>query len=681
MENFIVSARKYRPQNFSTVVGQSHITTTLKNAIRNNQLAHAFLFCGPRGVGKTTCARILAKTINCENLQPDGEACNQCHSCVSFNEGSSFNIHELDAASNNSVDDIRTLVEQVRFAPQAGKYKIYIIDEVHMLSSSAFNAFLKTLEEPPSYAIFILATTEKHKILPTILSRCQIFDFKRITIQDTVDHLQEICQKEHIQAEGDALHLVAQKTDGCMRDSLSTLDKIVSFTGGKLTYQNTLEHLNILDYDYFFKLMDGVLQQDVAAALLIFDEILQKGFEGDNFLNGWAEFLRNLLLCKEDKVLHLVEVSGNLKDRYRQLSGKLSPSYLITALHLLNETEINYRMARNKRLHVEMALIKLCFLQQAVNLVSDDQTGEVVKKKLVADGSAPQKLRAPIAQATPAKAGQPATSASIAANEPKLTIENTPTQNTSYNSSQTSSGQPHSQTASGQTGYSQTAPGQTNAQTASGQAAYSQTASGQTNSQTPSGQTTYSQAAPGQAANTQTAPGHATPAQTSSGQATSKPAQPAANVPKLTGLAAMKQAFAASQSTETKQEIIPMTLGALHVYWEEFIDRFRQANKMTVVSNLQLAAISMNGAEEIGITSRNIVQFRFMEEEKLSISAFFKEKFRNNGLVLTLHLDESQQTADIGPAPLSSREKFAKMVEKYPLVKELKDKLNLELDF
>ena len=380
MENFIVSARKYRPQNFSTVVGQAHITTTLKNAIRNNQLAHAFLFCGPRGVGKTTCARILAKTINCENLQPDGEACNECHSCKSFNEGSSFNIHELDAASNNSVDDIRTLVEQVRFAPQAGKYKIYIIDEVHMLSSSAFNAFLKTLEEPPSYAIFILATTEKHKILPTILSRCQIFDFKRITIQDTVDHLQEICTKEHIQADTDALHLVAQKTDGCMRDSLSTLDKIVSFTSGHLTYQNTLEHLNILDYDYFFRVMGAVLQQDIANALLIYDEILQKGFEGDNFLNGWAEFLRNLLLCKDEKALHLVEVSGNLKDRYKQLSGQLSPAYLITALHLLNDTEINYRMARNKRLHVEMALIKLCYLQQAVTLVSDDATGEVAKK-------------------------------------------------------------------------------------------------------------------------------------------------------------------------------------------------------------------------------------------------------------------------------------------------------------
>ncbi|SFW46288.1 DNA polymerase III subunit gamma/tau [Chitinophaga sancti] len=658
MENFIVSARKYRPQNFSTVVGQSHITTTLKNAIRNNQLAHAFLFCGPRGVGKTTCARILAKTINCENLQPDGEACNQCHSCVSFNEGSSFNIHELDAASNNSVDDIRTLVEQVRFAPQAGKYKIYIIDEVHMLSSSAFNAFLKTLEEPPSYAIFILATTEKHKILPTILSRCQIFDFKRITIQDTVEHLQEICQKEHIQAENDALHLVAQKTDGCMRDSLSTLDKIVSFTGGKLTYQNTLEHLNILDYDYFFKIMDGVLQQDVASALLIFDEILQKGFEGDNFLNGWAEFLRNLLLCKEDKVLHLVEVSGNLKDRYRQLSGKLSPSYLITALHLLNETEINYRMARNKRLHVELALIKLCFLQQAVTLVSDDQTGEVVKKKLVADGSAPQKLRAPIAQATPAKAGQPATSTSIAADEPKLSIENkVPVQSTGV--------QQGLNTAAQQTGYTQTG----TTQSVSSQAGYNQSGSSQSGS---------AQNGTTHAGSSQSGTSHYDTSQSGSSHTSSKPA---ATVPKVSGLAAMKQAFAAQQTVETRQESIPMTHGALSVYWDEFIDRFRQANKMTVVSNLQLAVIAMLGAEEIGITSRNIVQFRFMEEEKLHISQFFKDKFRNNSLVLTLHLDESQQTADIGPAPLSSREKFAKMIEKYPLVKELKDKLNLELDF
>jgi DNA polymerase-3 subunit gamma/tau len=630
MENFIVSARKYRPQNFSTVVGQSHITTTLKNAIRNNQLAHAFLFCGPRGVGKTTCARILAKTINCENLQPDGEACNQCHSCTSFNEGSSFNIHELDAASNNSVDDIRTLVEQVRFAPQAGKYKIYIIDEVHMLSSSAFNAFLKTLEEPPSYAIFILATTEKHKILPTILSRCQIFDFKRITIQDTVDHLQEICQKESIQAESDALHLVAQKTDGCMRDSLSTLDKIVSFTGGHLTYQNTLEHLNILDYDYFFKVMEAVLQQDVATALLIFDEILQKGFEGDNFLNGWSEFLRNLLMSKEEKVLHLVEVSGNLRDRYKQMSGKVSPSYLITALHLLNETEINYRMARNKRLHVEMALIKLCFLQQAVTLVSDDQTGEVVKKKLVADGAVPQKLRSSFMQAAPAAknmAGQPATSNSIAANEARLTIETPPP-----------------------------APNH--------------------NVQQPPAQ-------PVQPVQRQAPPVQATASPATAGTTTaSKPVQqPAGPQTKLTGLAAMKEALAAKQVVQTVREVIPMTLGALHVYWEEFIDTFRQANKMTVVGNLSLAVINIAGPEEITITSRNIVQFRFMEEEKLAISAFFKEKFHNPALVLTLHLDETQQTLDIGPAPLSSREQFQKMTEKYPLIKELKDKLNMELDF
>lgn len=629
MENFIVSARKYRPQNFSTVVGQSHITTTLKNAIRNNQLAHAFLFCGPRGVGKTTCARILAKTINCENLQPDGEACNQCHSCTSFNEGSSFNIHELDAASNNSVDDIRTLVEQVRFAPQAGKYKIYIIDEVHMLSSSAFNAFLKTLEEPPSYAIFILATTEKHKILPTILSRCQIFDFKRITIQDTVEHLQEICQKEHIQAESDALHLVAQKTDGCMRDSLSTLDKIVSFTGGHLTYQNTLEHLNILDYDYFFKIMDAVLQQDVATALLIFDEILQKGFEGDNFLNGWAEFLRNLLMSKEEKVLHLVEVSGNLKDRYKQMSGKVSPSYLITALHLLNETEINYRMARNKRLHVEMALIKLCFLQQAVTLVSDDQTGEVVKKKLVADGAVPQKLRSSFIQAAPGPkpvAGQPATTSSIAANEARLTIE-TPVPAANQHIQQTPA-QPV--------------------------------------------QPVQRQAPAVQPATAPAAAATATPTRT--GQATGPQ-------PKLTGLAAMKEALAAKQQVQSVHQAIPMTLGALHVYWEEFINTFRQANKMTVVSNLQLAVINLAGPEEIAIVSRNIVQFRFMEEEKLSISAFFKEKFHNPAIVLTLQLDESQQTVDIGPAPLSSREQFQKMTEKYPLVKELKDKLNMELDF
>src|SRR6478672_13178631 len=308
MERFIVSARKYRPQTFDTVIGQSHITTTLKNAIRHDQLAHAFLFCGPRGVGKTTCARILAKTINCENISPEGEACNKCSSCLSFNDGGSLNYFELDGASNNSVDDIRELVDQVRYAPQTGRYKVYVIDEVHMLSSAAFNAFLKTLEEPPPYVIFILATTEKHKILPTILSRCQIFDFKRITLQDTVTHLQEIAQKEDIQTDEAALQLIAQKSEGCMRDALSILDKIVAFTNGTVTYNNTIEHLNILDADYYFKLLDGMLQQDLAGALLLFDDIDKKGFEGDMVLNGFSEFLRNLLICKDERVAGLLEV-------------------------------------------------------------------------------------------------------------------------------------------------------------------------------------------------------------------------------------------------------------------------------------------------------------------------------------------------------------------------------------
>ncbi len=371
MDKFIVSARKYRPQNFSTVVGQAHITTTLKNAIKNNQLAHAFLFCGPRGVGKTTCARILAKTINCENQTKDGEACNVCNSCVSFDAGTSLNIHELDAASNNSVDDIRTLVEQVRFAPQAGKYKVYIVDEVHMLSASAFNAFLKTLEEPPPYAIFILATTEKHKILPTILSRCQIFEFKRITNYDTVEHLQEICDKEHITADKTALHVIAQKSEGCMRDSLSILDKIVSFTGGELTYKNTLEHLNILDEDYYFKLLDSLQQQNLSDAMLMYDEINRKGFEGDLVLNGFAEFLRNLLVSRDAKVAMLLEVAEDFKQKYLETAQKTSASFIVSALNLLNEAEINYKQARNKRLHVELTIIKLCYLQQAIELVNN----------------------------------------------------------------------------------------------------------------------------------------------------------------------------------------------------------------------------------------------------------------------------------------------------------------------
>ncbi|MFM7645911.1 MAG: DNA polymerase III subunit gamma/tau [Sphingomonadales bacterium] len=380
MDRFIVSARKYRPQQFDSVLGQDHITTTLKNAIRNQQLAHAFLFCGPRGVGKTTCARILAKTINCEKPTAQGEACNSCISCTSFNDGASMNYFELDAASNNSVDDIRQLTEQVRFAPQAGRYKVYVIDEVHMLSQQAFNAFLKTLEEPPPYAIFILATTEKHKILPTILSRCQLFDFKRITILDTVAHLEKICLQEKVQAEKPALQLIAQKSEGCLRDALSMLDKIVSFSNGNLLYATTLEHLNILDADYYFRLLSQMQQQDLSGMIRLYDEINQKGFEGDWVLNGLAEFFRNLLVCKDPQAVSLLDTVEHFKKQYEQTATTVSAAYLVSALNIIGEAEIHYRAARNKRLQVEMALIKLAYLQQALSIATDGTAA--VKKKI-----------------------------------------------------------------------------------------------------------------------------------------------------------------------------------------------------------------------------------------------------------------------------------------------------------
>ncbi len=362
MDNFIVSARKYRPQTFAEVVGQEHIVTTLKNAIKNNQIAHSFLFTGPRGVGKTTCARILARTINCQNLTVDFEACNECESCKSFNHNGSFNIHELDAASNNSVEDIRNLIDQVRFAPQTGKYKIYIIDEVHMLSQAAFNAFLKTLEEPPSYAIFILATTEKHKILPTILSRCQIFDFKRIRINDVSHHLEMICKNENVQYEVEALQQIALKCDGAMRDALSMLDKLVSFSNNKLSYAEVIEHLNILDYDYFFKVTDAILAEDSVKVLLIFDDILQKGFEGDDFLIGLSEHFRNLLICKEPSSLKLLETSEKVQAQFKEQAAYTPTTIILTALSIASQTDIQFKASKNKRLLVELALIKMCYI-------------------------------------------------------------------------------------------------------------------------------------------------------------------------------------------------------------------------------------------------------------------------------------------------------------------------------
>ena len=381
MSEFIVSARKYRPQKFSDVIGQAHVSQTLKNALRTDHIAHAFLFCGPRGVGKTTNARILAKILNCTNRTPDFEACGTCDSCRAFSQSASFNIFELDAASNNSVEHVRSLVDQTRIPPQQGKYKVFIIDEVHMLSSSAFNAFLKTLEEPPAHAIFILATTEKHKIIPTILSRCQIFDFRRIQIPDIVSHLQTICVAEGITADPDALHIIAQKADGALRDALSIFDRIVSASvDNTIHYADVIENLNVLDYDYFFKMTDALLSEDLPSVLNTFEDVMRRGFEGDTFIVGLAEHLRNILVSKDLQTLQLLEVGENLKQRYQNQAALSSTSFILTALNLCNDCDVNYKMARYKRLHVEMALIKMTYIGRAVDLSAVPQQMLVEKK-------------------------------------------------------------------------------------------------------------------------------------------------------------------------------------------------------------------------------------------------------------------------------------------------------------
>lgn len=362
MENFIVSARKYRPDSFDRVVAQSSITNTLKNAIKSNQLAHAYLFCGPRGVGKTTCARIFAKTINCTNLSPEVEACNECNSCKAFNTSRSFNIHELDAASNNSVDDIRNLTDQVRVPPQMGKYSVYIIDEVHMLSPQAFNAFLKTLEEPPKHAIFILATTEKHKIIPTILSRCQIFDFNRIKVADIAGHLEYVAKSEGVKVESEGLNIIAQKADGAMRDALSIFDQIVSFSGKEVTYQDVITNLNVLDYEYYFRLVDQFIKNEVADALLTFNDILNHGFDGHHFINGLSNHLRDLLVCQDSVTVQLMEVSGEIKERYKAQAASCKTNFLLDAMQISNECDLQYKTSQNKRLLIELALIRMAQL-------------------------------------------------------------------------------------------------------------------------------------------------------------------------------------------------------------------------------------------------------------------------------------------------------------------------------
>jgi DNA polymerase-3 subunit gamma/tau len=612
MDKFVVSARKYRPQNFSTVVGQAHITTTLKNAIKNNQLAHAFLFCGPRGVGKTTCARILAKTINCEHQTKDGEACNKCNSCVSFDAGTSLNIHELDAASNNSVDDIRSLVEQVRFAPQAGKYKVYIVDEVHMLSSAAFNAFLKTLEEPPPYAIFILATTEKHKILPTILSRCQIFDFKRITNHDTVEHLQEICAKEEIKADKSALHVIAQKSEGCMRDSLSILDKIVSFTGGELTYQNTLEHLNILDEEYYFKLLDSLLQQDLSAAMLMYDEINRKGFEGDMVLNGLAEFLRNLLVSRDPKVAVLLEVAEDFKQKYLQAAQKTAPAYIISALNILNESEINYKQARNRRLHVELTIIKLCYLQQALELVGNE--GGLIKKKIV-DAAKPLAFRTvPIVRFREENPKDNVQIPSIKAQETrdkeqggaKLIIEKPDDRK-----------------------------------------------------EIPNNQQVVTESKPLPTVNRQPSTVNEQPS---------------------TGLSLKKIREQAAQQNKNAAASKELSEEEVYLAWGLYIEKLRSAAKHSVVTVLQDAELKVTNANAIEIITHGEIKKTFIENERAELIQHLQQYFNNRSLIYTITVLEEENTNEPVDAPLSRKQQYLKIIEEYPLVKELKDRLKLELE-
>ena len=411
MENYIVSARKYRPTTFESVVGQQALTQTLRNAIRTNHLAHAYLFCGPRGVGKTTCARIFAKTINCLNPTAEHDACNQCESCVAFNEQRSFNIHELDAASNNSVEDIRSLIDQVRIPPQLGKYSVYIIDEVHMLSQGAFNALLKTLEEPPSYAIFILATTEKHKVLPTILSRCQVYDFSRITVADTIHHLQYVARQEGITASEEALNVVAQKADGGMRDALSIFDQLVSFCGTQISYEQAIEVLNVLDTDYYFRLVNAALVGNVSEALLLLNEVLTKGFDAGNFVTGFAQHLRDVLVSKDVATLPLLETSDVIRQHYQEQAQRCAAKWLFNALDIVNTCDINYRTAKNKRLTVELALVKLCRLTEAPAQEVQRVQNTGVQATTPAAQLAPRPATAPqpTAVVQPAVAPKPAT--------------------------------------------------------------------------------------------------------------------------------------------------------------------------------------------------------------------------------------------------------------------------------
>jgi DNA polymerase-3 subunit gamma/tau len=583
MENFVVSARKYRPSTFDTVVGQQSITNTLKNAIKNNHLAQAFLFCGPRGVGKTSCARILAKTINCMNLTENIEACDTCDSCNGFNDSHSFNIHELDAASNNGVDKIRELVDQVRFAPQVGKYNIYIIDEVHMLSQAAFNAFLKTLEEPPAHALFILATTEKHKIIPTILSRCQIFDFKRIQIEDIANHLAYVAKNEGITAEEEALHIIAQKADGALRDALSIFDQIISFCGNNLTYKDVIANLNILDYDYYFKATDALANNDIPTSLNLFNDILNSGFDGHHFINGLGMHFRNLLVAKDPSTLSLLEEGENVKKRYLEQSQNWKQEYLLKGLELCNKVDLSYKLSKNQRLLIEITLMQLCSIDSLSN--SAEKKTFVVKKQAEKQPKTEEKVVEKIKE----KAAEPV---SEPISEDKIVIEKDDKKSIKI------------------VNFKDTIE------------------------------------------------------------------------KKTISIKINKKESEEKEVTEEKsvlnQKETPFTFTELENVWTEYSTLKQKEGKHNLFSILNEKKFKLEENYNITLTLDNKVQEEVLIEEKTNLVYFLKDKLKNDILSLKIdvkQLEQKELTA------YTDEDKFKKMAEKKPILIELKNQFNLELDY
>ena len=622
MENFVVSARKYRPMTFDTVVGQGSITNTLKNAIRNNTLAQAFLFCGPRGVGKTTCARIMAKTINCLHPTENLEACNECESCRAFNNNASFNIYELDAASNNSVEDIRSLVDQVRIPPQIGQYKVYIIDEVHMLSAAAFNAFLKTLEEPPAYAKFILATTEKHKIIPTILSRCQIFDFKRITVDDIAKHLAFVAQSEGVSAEPEALNIIAQKADGALRDALSIFDQMVSFSGKNITYKDVIDNLNVLDYDYYFQIVDHILHGNTSDILLILNDIISKGFEPQHFINGLGNHLRSLMVCKDPITVQLLEVSEQLRQRYLAQSQACPMPFLIRALEINNKCDIDYRAANNKRLHLEIALLKMCALcSQALNMpTAQAQPVQMPQNRpaQTANPTVPSGVSMGSTSAT-TKVPEPAVSSKV----PESTVSSKvpePVEGPTPTAQKVQQSQPNNSTVQQSTIQQQTAPVST----------------GSTSAQQPI-------------------------------------VRPRGTTSSISINKAMQQA---GQKAEEKEETwdTPFTQEQLTAAWADFVNRYKNVSP-NFAAALGKYTPKLMGSAEIHFSVDNLL-FEHDTEGMSALKHHLKQSLHNNQYQLKPEVMERPAEIDA----YTDKDKFEKMVEERPYLRTLQTELKLEGD-